>query len=97
MLINNTKFGQATFNKPKDHEVLDRTEFSELSIARQMKDRAWQQIGSSGGGNHFVEFGVVEILTQTNEFNVAPGLYVALLSHSGHADWGRISHVTTQR
>jgi tRNA-splicing ligase RtcB len=88
MLINNTKFGQATFKKPKDHEVLERKEFSELSIVREMKDRAWQQMGSSGGGNHFVEFGVVEILNPINEFNLAPGQYVAVLSHSGSRGLG---------
>src|SRR5687768_1351069 len=88
MLINNTKFGQATFKKPKDHEVLDRNEFTELSIVREMKDRAWQQIGSSGGGNHFVEFGIVEILNPIKELNVAPGQYVAVLSHSGSRGLG---------
>jgi tRNA-splicing ligase RtcB len=70
MLVNNTKFGQATFKKPKEHEIFERKEFSELSIVREMKDRAWQQIGSSGGGNHFVEFGIVEILNPINEFNL---------------------------
>jgi tRNA-splicing ligase RtcB len=88
MLINNTKFGRATFKKPKDHEVLERQEFNELSIVREMKDRAWQQMGSSGGGNHFVEFGIVEILNPINEFNVAPGQYVAVLSHSGSRGLG---------
>jgi tRNA-splicing ligase RtcB len=88
MLINNTKFGQATFKKPKDHQVLERKEFRELSIVREMKDRAWQQLGSSGGGNHFVEFGIVEILNPINEFNVAPGQYVAVLSHSGSRGLG---------
>lgn len=88
MLVNNTKFGQATFKKPKDHEIFERKEFSELSIVREMKDRAWQQIGSSGGGNHFVEFGIVEILNPINEFNLAPGQYVALLSHSGSRGLG---------
>jgi tRNA-splicing ligase RtcB (3'-phosphate/5'-hydroxy nucleic acid ligase) len=88
MLINNTKFGQATFKKPKDHAIMERNEFSELSIVREMKDRAWQQIGSSGGGNHFVEFGIVEILSPVNEFNVVPGVYVALLSHSGSRGLG---------
>lgn len=81
-------FGQATFRKPKDHEVLDRKEFSELQIAREMKDRAWQQLGSSGGGNHFVEFGIVEITRAINEYNLAPGQYVALLSHSGSRGLG---------
>jgi tRNA-splicing ligase RtcB len=88
MLVNNTKFGTATFKKPKDHEVLERAEFKELSIVRQMKDRAWQQIGSSGGGNHFVEFGIVEILSPVNEFNLPVGEYIALLSHSGSRGLG---------
>ena len=88
MLVNNTKFGQATFKKPKDHEIFERNEFKELGIVREMKDRAWQQIGSSGGGNHFVEFGVVDIRNPINEFNLAPGQYVALLSHSGSRGLG---------
>lgn len=88
LLINNTQFGRASFKKPKDHEIFERKEFSELSIVREMKGRAWQQIGSSGGGNHFVEFGVVEILNPINEHNLAPGQYLAVLSHSGSRGLG---------
>ena len=88
LLVNNTKFGQATFKKPKDHEIFERKEFFELQIVREMKDRAWQQIGSSGGGNHFVEFGIVEISNSINEYNIAPGQYVAVLSHSGSRGLG---------
>jgi tRNA-splicing ligase RtcB (3'-phosphate/5'-hydroxy nucleic acid ligase) len=88
LLVNNTKFGQATFKKPKDHEIFERKEFSEIQIVREMKDRAWQQIGSSGGGNHFVEFGIVEISNAINEYNLAPGQYVAVLSHSGSRGLG---------
>ncbi|MEJ1237278.1 RtcB family protein [Chryseolinea sp. T2] len=88
LLITNTKFGRESFKKPTDHEIFERREFSELGIVREMKDRAWQQIGSSGGGNHFVEFGVVEITSSINEFNVAPGHYVAVLSHSGSRGLG---------
>jgi tRNA-splicing ligase RtcB (3'-phosphate/5'-hydroxy nucleic acid ligase) len=88
LLMNNTKFGQATFKKPKDHEIFERKEFSELQIVREMKDRAWQQIGSSGGGNHFVEFGIVEISNEINEYNLPTGKYLALLSHSGSRGLG---------
>lgn len=88
LLINNTKFGRETFKKPKDHEIFEREEFSELQIVREMKDRAWQQIGSSGGGNHFVEFGIVEIPDVINEYKLAPGQYVAVLSHSGSRGLG---------
>jgi tRNA-splicing ligase RtcB len=88
MIVNNTMFGQATFKKPKDHEIFERTEFREIGIVRQMKDRAWQQIGSSGGGNHFVEFGIVEILHPVSEHNLAAGQYLAVLSHSGSRGLG---------
>jgi tRNA-splicing ligase RtcB (3'-phosphate/5'-hydroxy nucleic acid ligase) len=88
MLVNNTQFGQATFKKPKDHEIFERNEFKELGIVREMKDRAWKQIGTSGGGNHFVEFGLVEIQQPINEFNLPVGNYVAVLSHSGSRGLG---------
>lgn len=88
LLLDNTRFGLSTFQKPKDHEVLERKEFSELSIARSMKDRAWQQIGSSGGGNHFVEFGIVDIKNAINEHGLAAGQYLAVLSHSGSRGLG---------
>ncbi|HEY3405138.1 MAG TPA: RtcB family protein [Ohtaekwangia sp.] len=88
MLLNNTQFGTATFKRPKDHDIFARNEFNEIQIVKQLKDKAWKQIGSSGGGNHFVEFGVVEILTPVNEYNLAPGKYLALLSHSGSRGLG---------
>lgn len=88
MLVNNTKFGFATFKNPKDHEVLENRAFKEIDVVKQLKDKAWQQLGSSGGGNHFVEFGVVEIVDAVNEYNLAPGKYLALLSHSGSRGFG---------
>ncbi len=88
MLVNNTMFGRASFKRPKDHEIFSRSEFSDIKIVRDMKERALAQIGSSGGGNHFVEFGIVEIINPVNEFNIAPGQYVALLSHSGSRGLG---------
>ena len=88
ILMDNTRFGLATFKRPKDHEVLERPEFFEIRIAREMKDRAWEQIGSSGGGNHFVEFGMVEIVQPIPEHGLVAGQYVALLSHSGSRGLG---------
>jgi tRNA-splicing ligase RtcB len=88
LLLNNTKFGTATFKKPMEHEIFERKQFSEIKVARDNKDRAYKQIGSSGGGNHFVEFGIVEILSAVNEFNLPKGQYVALLSHSGSRGLG---------
>lgn len=88
ILVNNTRFGLSTFKTPKDHEVLDRKEFNDIAIVKTLKDRAWEQLGSSGGGNHFVEFGIVEISDPINEHNLKPGRYLALLSHSGSRGFG---------
>lgn len=88
ILLNNTRFGLSTFKVPKDHQVLDRKEFNDIPIVKTLKDRAWEQLGSSGGGNHFVEFGIVEITVPIREHNLKPGRYLALLSHSGSRGFG---------
>ncbi|WP_462251168.1 RtcB family protein [Ekhidna sp.] len=88
MLVRNTKFGKATFKKPKDHEVLEDSLFNEIKMVGDLKDRAAAQIGTSGGGNHFVEFGITEIEDENNEFGLAKGHYLALLSHSGSRGFG---------
>ena len=88
MLIRNTKFGKATFKKPKDHEVLEHHLFNEIKLISDLKDRAAAQMGSSGGGNHFVEFGITEIEDVNNEFKLPVGRYLALLSHSGSRGFG---------
>lgn len=79
-----TLFGSgALFQNPSDHPVMDRKEFSELGLLKGLQDRAWKQLGSSGSGNHFVEWGVVEIGEKDAVLGVPPGSYVGLLSHSG--------------
>ena len=45
--------------------------------------KAYNQLGTSGGGNHFVEFGIVEITQNNKEYNLPIGTYVGLLTHSG--------------
>jgi tRNA-splicing ligase RtcB len=35
--------------------------FHQLPLLKGLHGRAWKQLGSSGSGNHFVEFGAVEI------------------------------------
>lgn len=88
-LLENTVFGAGKgFDKPMDHEVLDRREFREIAMVKKLKDKAWKQLGTSGGGNHFVEFGVVDLLDPDNEFGVSPGRYLGILSHSGSRGLG---------
>jgi tRNA-splicing ligase RtcB len=87
ILLENTAFGNESFRKPLDHEVLGHKLFDEIAILRKLKGRAAAQIGSSGSGNHFVEFGLLE-LGQDNEWMVEPGKYLAALSHSGSRGLG---------
>jgi len=47
-----------------------------------------KQIGSSGSGNHFVEFGTVQITEQENDLGLPIGDYVGILSHSGSRGFG---------
>src|SRR6266480_2621438 len=53
-----TRFGiGANFKNRRAHDVLD-ADWSASPITKQSKDRAWSQLGTSGSGNHFVEFGL---------------------------------------
>ena len=53
-----TRFGVgANFKQRRAHDVLD-ADWSVSPITKQNKDKAWSQLGTSGSGNHFVEFGL---------------------------------------
>ncbi len=82
-----TRFGVgASFKRDKrQHEVMDE-DWSISPVTAANKDKAWEQLGTSGSGNHFVEFGIFTI--GKNDINLAPGDYVALLSHSGSRGTG---------
>ncbi|MEI6196565.1 MAG: RtcB family protein, partial [Verrucomicrobiota bacterium] len=81
-----TRFGiGAHFKERRAHEVLD-ADWSVSPITKQNKDKAWSQLGTSGSGNHFVEFGLFTTHSKINDLE--PGVYVALLSHSGSRGTG---------
>lgn len=83
-LNENTLFGSGReFKQRTDHEVLYRNEFGEIPMLRSLQDRAAGQLGSSGGGNHFVEFGLVDIPARDEVLGIEAGQYLGLLSHSG--------------
>lgn len=84
----NTFFGMGSMSdKIQDHAILDSNKWKEYKFIRGMKDIAAKQLGSSGGGNHFVEFGIVEI-EEDNVEGYEAGEYLALLSHSGSRGFG---------
>jgi tRNA-splicing ligase RtcB (3'-phosphate/5'-hydroxy nucleic acid ligase) len=80
----NTLFGAGKeFAKNTDHEVLYNPAFREIHLLHSLYDTAAKQIGSSGSGNHFVEFGVIDVKEADEILGVPAGKYVGLLSHSG--------------
>jgi tRNA-splicing ligase RtcB len=83
-----TRFGVGCEHKPKQsHEVMD-ADWSVSRITREKKDTAWKQLGTSGSGNHFVEFGVLTLADRDEDLGLDAGEYVALLSHSGSRGTG---------
>jgi len=90
-LIAHTAFGAGAGFRGQykaDHEVLDSDVFDMTPMIRQLKDKAASQLGSSGGGNHFVEWGILELAERDEQLNMDKGRYVALLSHSGSRGFG---------
>jgi tRNA-splicing ligase RtcB len=84
VLDESTLFGSgAQFDRSVDHEVMDQALFFELPLLKRLHTRAWKQLGSSGSGNHFAEFGLVEIGAKDEVLGIAPGTYVGFLTHSG--------------
>jgi tRNA-splicing ligase RtcB len=80
--------GGAQFQQAADHEVMENEAFDALPLLKGLQGRAWKQLGSSGSGNHFVEFGVVEIGEKDAVLGIDAGIYLGLLSHSGSRGLG---------
>ena len=89
ILKENTAFGLNETQKSRvDHHVFSRSEFQDIPILKSLKDKAYKQLGSSGGGNHFVEFGIVELSETREDWGLGKGSYLAILSHSGSRGFG---------
>ena len=83
-LWDETAFGmgsQGKGSKRAQHEVLDDNAWLATRQLRTLKDTAMNQLGTSGTGNHFVEWGSFRL--HEPMFGLKPGEYLALLSHSG--------------
>ncbi|WP_375418085.1 RtcB family protein [uncultured Hymenobacter sp.] len=84
-----TRFGgKEVFKNPTDDPILAQPEFREIAVVRGRREAAINQLGSSGSGNHFVEWGIVDITAEDPALNLPPGQYLGLLSHSGSRGLG---------
>ncbi len=76
-----TKFGTGQqYDRPLQHEVLD-ADWGVTKVTKNVFAKARAQLGTSGSGNHFVEFGIVTL--SKPDLGLEAGEYLALLSHSG--------------
>jgi tRNA-splicing ligase RtcB len=89
ILQRETMFGTgAGFRTPHDHPVLD-ADWGVTPVTKKLFDKARHQLGSSGSGNHFVEWGIFTL--DEPELGLQPGRYLALLSHSGSRGAGAMT------
>ena len=81
-----TRFGVGeAFTRPQNHRVMD-DDWSFCHRVESLKDKAWKQLGTSGSGNHFAEFG--HLVLENNDLGLEKGGYLALLTHSGSRGTG---------
>ena len=83
-----THFGmEGGLDVRQEHEILDSPIFNEIAFLKPLRSKAVRQLGTSGNGNHFVEFGEIELLTD-NSLGLPAKKYTALLTHSGSRGLG---------
>jgi tRNA-splicing ligase RtcB (3'-phosphate/5'-hydroxy nucleic acid ligase) len=81
-----TSFGiGGGFKRRKEHPVMEE-DWSFSKVTNKCKDKAHFQLGSSGSGNHFAEFGTLTL--GQDDLGLKAGIYCALLSHSGSRGTG---------
>lgn len=83
-LLTQTAFGKGCnwAKNPAQHEVMESPLWNELPMVKPLKQNAAIQLGTSGGGNHFVEWGDFH-LREDFSSTLRAGYYLALASHSG--------------
>lgn len=86
------------FSRPRGHAVMD-GDWNFCEFVASLKDKAWRQLGTSGSGNHFAEFGKLTLKREEAGLELKsdgsgksallqPGEYLALLTHSGSRGTG---------
>jgi len=88
ILVDNTYFGMGCTTKSYfDSSLFDSKTWDETKVIRSLKNKAYAQLGTSGTGNHFVEWGELTVAEGALD-GIPAGKYLALLSHSGSRGFG---------
>lgn len=82
-----TRFGMGASFGPRErrvHPVMDDPDWHATRLLRHLKDKAAEQLGTSGTGNHFVDAGHLQVDERgAAVLGIEPGTYFALMTHSG--------------
>ena len=88
ILNENTFFGMGSTSKTHfDTGLFDSDAWNATKLIRSLKDKAYNQLGTSGTGNHFVEWGTLTV-SGAGLPDLPAGEYLTLLSHSGSRGFG---------
>ena len=90
-LLEQTQFGMGAEwkgSRRAEHAVLNDPAWEATRLLRSLQDNARRQLGTSGTGNHFVEWGAFTLKEDAPELGLTAGEYLALLSHSGSRSVG---------
>lgn len=85
-LVEQTRFGAGAKwrgNEQVEHAIIDDPDWQSTRLLQSLKDIAHGQLGTSGTGNHFVEWGSLHFAQDDPDLGIEKGDYLALLSHSG--------------
>ncbi len=85
-LLEQTVFGAGgawPAHQRAEHDVLDDDAWEATKYLKSLHDTAYAQLGTSGSGNHFVEWGKFTLMQEDKRLGLHAGEYLALLSHSG--------------
>src|SRR5262249_7903574 len=99
-LLDQTRFGVGASWQRRErptHEVLGDPAWQSTKLLQSLQGKAEEQLGTSGTGNHFVEWGVFRLYADDVELGLTAGEYLALLSHSGSRGVGfKIANTFTE-
>lgn len=86
IIENEIRFGIGCSFKDRRHHDVMADDWTVSPVTHRLRDKAWGQLGTSGSGNHFVEFGAFTV--SDDKLGLPYGEYLALLSHSGSRGTG---------
>ena len=89
-LLHSTEFGKgANTDGECDHDVMYDERWETIDACARLKPLAQNQLGSSGGGNHFADLVVGKVIVSDDGWLTGvPDKFVALMTHSGSRGTG---------